>query len=115
MFGYVFIATNSENGKKYIGKRYAVGFDRKYFGDDPKVMNDIEKYGVSAFSCKMLMPYESAKAVEWGYNHFVEEYNALSDPAFYNCTAKVKSEPKVKTEVVEEKPKRTTSRKRKSE
>lgn len=109
MYGYVFITTNSKNGMKYIGRNLSVVFDKNYFGDDPKLIDDIARYGVSNFSCKMLMPYESDAGVEWGLKQFIDEYSALTDPSFYNCNKAKKSE------AVEDKPKTSRSRKKKAD
>lgn len=89
MVGYVFLTTNSKTGKKLIGKRLSVGFDKNYFGDNSELQDDIAKYGVSGLSVSMLMPYESIEAVDAGYEYFLKEYNAKSDKSFYNCESKV--------------------------
>lgn len=64
MFGYIFETTNNKTGETYIGKRYAVLFDKNYLGDDEKLAIDIEKYGRPAFSVRMVMPYESPEALD---------------------------------------------------
>lgn len=61
MYGYIFETTNTKTGDTYLGKRYAVSFDKNYFGecDDSALAVAIEKYGRPAFSVKMIMPAES--------------------------------------------------------
>lgn len=66
MFGYIFEVTNKKTGEKYLGKRYAVTFDKNYFGEEN---NDalavaIEKNGRPSFEVKMLMPYETPEAID---------------------------------------------------
>lgn len=66
MYGYIFETTNTKTGETYLGKRYAVGFDKNYFGEEN---NDalavaIEKYGRPAFTVKMIMPFETQAAVD---------------------------------------------------
>lgn len=66
MYGYIFETTNTKTGDKYIGKRYAVSFDKHYFGENE---NDalaiaIEKYGRPSFEVKMLMPFETQVAID---------------------------------------------------
>lgn len=70
MYGYVFETTNKKTGETYIGKRYAVSFDKKFFGeeDNDKLAKDIEKYGRVSFESKMLMPFESKLAVDDYYD-----------------------------------------------
>lgn len=72
MYGYIFETTNNKTGEKYIGKRYAVNFDKNYLGevDNDALSIAIEKYGRTAFSVKMLRPFESANALEEVYASF---------------------------------------------
>ena len=66
MYGYIFEVTNKETGKKYLGKRYAVAFDKMYFGEENnrQLALDLEKYGRPAFEAKMIMPYEEQSALD---------------------------------------------------
>ena len=66
MFGYTFEVTNTKTGETYLGKRYAVAFDRKYFGEEEndKLAVAIEKYGRPSFTVRMIMPYESPEALD---------------------------------------------------
>lgn len=66
MVGYIFETTNTKTGETYIGKRYAVTFDKNYLGesDNEDLAKDIEKYGRPAFSVRMLMPYENTTVLD---------------------------------------------------
>ena len=70
MYGYTFAVTNNKTGETYIGKRYAVAFDNKYFGEDEneELSKAIEKDGKASFSVKMIMPYETKEAVDYAFN-----------------------------------------------
>ena len=74
MYGYIFEAINTKTGEKYIGKRYAVGFDKNYLGEENNtaLAVAIEKYGRPSFSAKMLMPYDSKDAVDSAYESMVK-------------------------------------------
>ena len=74
MYGYIFETTNTKTGEKYIGKRYAVLFDKSYLGeeDNTALAVAIEKYGRPSFSVKMLMPYESKEAVDSAYESMIK-------------------------------------------
>lgn len=89
MVGYVFITESSATNKKYIGKYLSVAFDKNYLGDNPKLLNDITKYGKEKFTVRMLRAAETVKDCEIAYNAMLTKYNALSDPHFYNCEKKV--------------------------
>lgn len=114
MYGYIFETTNNKTGATYIGKRYAVSFDKNYFGEenDERLALDIEKYGRPSFVVKMLMPYESKDALD-------EAFNAVKKPVVKQQKKTVKEEPKVeepkKEEPVEEEvkpaPKKRASKK----
>lgn len=97
MYGYVYKAENLKSGKKYIGMRRAVNFDRLYIGEDPDFIADAEKTGREFVFCRMLMPYESEKALVAGYERFREE---------------IKPEPEIAEAEPEARPKR---RRRKAE
>lgn len=66
MFGYIFEVTNKKTGEKYLGKRYAVTFDKNYFGEEENeaLAVAIEKNGRPSFEVKMLMPYDSPEAID---------------------------------------------------
>ena len=66
MIGYIFETTNNKTGDKYIGKRYAVNFDKNYFGEvnSDNLSIAIEKYGRNAFSVKMLRAFEDIDSLE---------------------------------------------------
>ena len=50
MYGYIFLAECKSNGKKFIGKFASVKFNKLYFGDNPGLISDVEKYGKENFS-----------------------------------------------------------------
>lgn len=102
MYGYVFVATNTETGKKYVGVNRSVKFDEKFFGEDDALLMDIQKYGAHKFSSRMIMPCETEEALVACETAYIEAYKAMSDSDFYNCK---KAEPvkKVEAPVKEEK------------
>lgn len=85
MYGYIFIVENTVNDKKYIGKFASVKFNRKYLGDNSKLLADVEKYGADKFTSKMLRACETKPEFDWMYNQFLAEFKALEDSKFYNC------------------------------
>jgi hypothetical protein len=85
MLGYIFLTENSANGKKYLGKRQAVSFDRKYFGDTDSIKKDLDEFGPNVFSVKMLRAVEDIDALDYIYQEFLDSHAALTDPIYYNC------------------------------
>ena len=68
-FGYVYLITNNENGRQYIGRKYFWQFRtpkgkkrkvksesdwKKYYGSCPELKEDIKKYGKEFFSREIL-------------------------------------------------------------
>ena len=64
-FGFVYLITNIQNGRKYIGRKYFWSFRkppgkkrkvkkesdwRKYYGSCPELKEDVEKFGKENFS-----------------------------------------------------------------
>lgn len=105
MFGYTFETTNKKTGEKYIGKKYAVTFDKNYLGEDEKLAVAIEKYGRPSFEVKMIMPYESPEAVDAAF----EELQKSRKPAKKQAEPKEK-EPEVVAEPVKKPAKRKTKK-----
>ena len=99
MIGYIFETTNTKTGETYVGKRYAVTFDKTYLGDDDNLAVAIEKYGRPSFEVKMLMPFESQEKLD----------AAFAEMAKPSKKAKVVEESV--EEPVEEKPARTRKKK----
>jgi len=100
MYGYIFETTNTKTGQTYLGKRYAVSFDKNYLGEDcdNALALAIEKYGRPSFSVKMIMPFESQAALD---SVFAEKKGAEKIALAKKIESKVKAEPK-KEEPVEE-------------
>ena len=96
MIGYIFETTNNKTGEKYLGKNYAVSFDKNFLGTDDKLIVDIEKYGRPSFTVTMIRPFDSIEELD-------EVFASMNKPV----AEVVEAEP-----VVEEKP--TKRRKRKS-
>ncbi len=107
MYGYIFISENLKTGKKFLGKFASVKFDRAHFGDNPKLLADIEKQGKENFTVKMIRACESQPEYEMAYDMYVNEYKVLTDNNFYNCEKSAKAEP----EETEEKSKKNRKKK----
>ena len=102
MFGYIFEVTNKKTGETYLGKRYSVKFDKDYLGedDDKDLATAVDKYGKSTFEAKMIMPYDT---------------QVVLDSTFADMTKSRKKAKPVETEPVEEKPAKTTRKKKSAE
>ena len=72
MIGYIFETTCTVNGKKFIGKNLSVKFDPRELGDNDELRADIAGYGYNKFTCKMIMPYDTEKALDAAEKYFIE-------------------------------------------
>jgi len=95
MYGYIFEVTNKNTGEKYLGKRYAVAFDKSYLGEEnnPALAIAIEKNGRPAFEARMIMPYENPDVLDTVFDSMVK-----------STSKKVVEPKKVEKQDVEEKP-----------
>lgn len=106
MVGYIFKAENTITKKVYIGKYLSVKFDKKYVGNEPGVLSDVEKYGADKFIVNMLKACETVKDCGMAYDLILKDYNAKNDEKFYNFEQKVSDVPEA------EKPTKRTRRKK---
>lgn len=112
MVGYIFKAENSVTKKTYIGKYLSVSFNRKYIGDNPGVLADVEQYGANTFTVSMIKAFETVKDCEMAYAEFVKAVK--NDENYYNCEKKAKAKkdkPIFEEETIVEKPKKSRKKK----
>lgn len=102
MVAYIFKAENSVTNKTYIGKNYSVKFDKRYIGNSPEVVSDVQKYGVDKFTVNMIRACETVKDCEMAYTAILKELNAENDVRYYNCS---------KSPVVVDEPKKNRKKK----
>lgn len=90
VYGYIYITENLVNGKKYIGKHKCCENsrdDKYYLGSGKYLKLAIKKYGRKSFKLSILeycfSPEElNEKEISW-----IEKYNAMKDPNFYNIAS----------------------------
>ena len=104
-FGFVYLITNTQSGKRYIGRKYFWSFRKppgkkrkvkqesdwkKYYGSCPELKEDIKKYGKETFSrvilslhtTKGLCNFEETKQLF--LNNVLSEALDNGEPAYYN-------------------------------
>lgn len=84
MYGYVYLTTNTLNGKRYIGQHKCKKFDTRYKGSGMIIRRAIEKYGRDAFSVIILETFESKTDLDEGEIFWISYYNAVESESFYN-------------------------------
>lgn len=78
------ITENLINGKKYIGKHESSSFDSTYKGSGAAIKDAFLKYGWDNFSCKVLCECSSIEELNEKEKHFIDLYDAVTSPDFYN-------------------------------
>ena len=104
-FGFVYCITNTNNGRKYIGRKYFYAFRtpkgkkrkvkqesdwKKYYGSCPELKEDVKLYGklqfkreiISLHTTKGQCNYEETRQLF--YNNVLTEANEHGIPKFYN-------------------------------
>ena len=84
MVGYIYITTNLVTGMKYIGKHKSYVYHNWYVGSGALIKRDIAKYGKKQFHADILEECETIEELNEREKYWIEYYNAVEDPNFYN-------------------------------
>jgi len=104
-FGFVYLITNTSNGRKYIGRKYFWSFRKpkgktrkvkqesdwkKYYGSCPELKEDIKKYGKENFDREIISLHKTLGKVNYEetrqlfMNNVLIESLDTGEPAYYN-------------------------------
>ena len=97
-FGFVYIITNTKNGKAYVGcKQYYIGKSKKqsrwqtYMGSSKYLNEDIKKIGKKYFTFEVIAEYKNKRSLRYYEMYYQVKWNVLTatiegsdNPAFYN-------------------------------
>ena len=104
-FGFVYLITNTQNNRQYIGRKYFWSFRKppgkkrkvkqesdwqKYYGSCPELKDDIKKYGKEFFSREILSLHVTKGICNFEETKQLFLNNVLSEslddgsPAYYN-------------------------------
>lgn len=83
-YGFIYITTNTINGKKYIGQRkFSKGWN-SYLGSGKAFKEAIKKYGRCNFIRDIVAIAYSKKRLDILEMEFISNYNAIESCNFYN-------------------------------
>lgn len=83
---YIYLTTNLINGMKYVGQHYGELNDA-YLGSGKDLKEAISTFGKRNFKKEILEICESYAALNIAEKKWIEYYNAVIDPNFYNIAS----------------------------
>lgn len=98
-FGFVYIITNTKNGKAYVGCKQYYSMSKKktkhkwemYTGSSKYLNKDIEKIGKEHFKFEVIAEYKNKRSLRYYEMYYQVKWNVLTatvegsdNPAFYN-------------------------------
>ena len=78
MYGYIYLTTNTINGRMYIGKHKSEIYDSKYYGSGKILLQAIKKYGLENFNNEIIdeanNEYELNQKEKYFINLYMQQY-----------------------------------------
>lgn len=83
---YVYITTNTINGKKYIGvsTNKKSSYVKSYLGSGRVLKAAVAKYGINNFTKEIIKEFETDKEAREYERYLITYYGAVKNPNFYN-------------------------------
>lgn len=85
MYGFIYITTNTVNGKKYIGMCKST-HEKNYLGSGTVLKEAINKHGKENFTREILQECETFEELSLAEKYWIEKYDAVNSKEFYNLT-----------------------------
>jgi group I intron endonuclease len=86
-YGFIYITTNTANGKQYIGKRsYMKNGWERYLGSGKLLLRAIRKYGRTSFSREIIYESFSKEDLDAAERSVIRSLSAVESEAFYNLS-----------------------------
>ena len=94
MYGYIYLTTNVENNRKYIGKHKSETFDTDYFGSGKILLQSLYKITpegkrvkqTNKFTCEVLHWCKSKEELNYYEAYYINKFDAVNSPEYYNLT-----------------------------
>lgn len=84
VFGYIYLTTNLNNGKMYIGQHINCRFNKKYFGSGKLLKKAIIKYGVNNFLTVPLLYCSTKIDLDNAEKYFIQKLKICGKKKCYN-------------------------------
>lgn len=82
-FNFVYVTTNLENGKKYIGKHSTDDMFDGYYGTGELIKKAYKKYGKDSFETKIIKFFDTEDEA-YDYEEFLVDESIIYDDRYYN-------------------------------
>lgn len=82
-FNFVYVTTNLENGKKYIGKHSTDDMFDGYYGTGELIKKAYKKYGKDLFETKIIKFFDTEDEA-YDYEEFLIDESIIYDDRYYN-------------------------------
>ncbi len=84
MYGYIYLTTNTLNGKIYVGQHKSGKFDSWYIGSGIHLSNAVKKYGKDKFTVRIIDTAESKEELDEKEIYWIRELDSRNPDVGYN-------------------------------
>lgn len=84
-YGYVYLTTNSVNGRSYVGQKQCSKFKKWYLGSGKLLRQAVAKYGKAAFSVEPIGFYETRKELDQAEIDYIAILRAFGADLYNIC------------------------------
>lgn len=81
---FVYVTTNLETGKKYVGQHCTYDLEDNYLGSNSELLEDIFKYKEYSFKRKIIEYAEDIYDLSNKELFWINKFNAVENPLWYN-------------------------------
>lgn len=85
-YNYIYLITNTLDGKIYIGKHSSNKLNDKYFGSGLHIKRAIKKYGKENFIKEILAYTDNQESLNWMERYYIKKYKAQDQEIGYNIS-----------------------------
>ena len=83
-YNYIYIITNTLDGKIYIGQHTSNKLNDNYFGSGLRIKRAIKKYGKENFTKEILAYTDTQESLNWLEKYYIRKYKAQNPEIGYN-------------------------------
>ena len=84
MYGYIYLTTNTLDGKIYVGQHKSSKFDSWYIGSGIHLSNAVKKYGKDNFTVRIIDTAESKEELTEKEIYWIKELDSRNPDVGYN-------------------------------